>query len=363
MKIAFWHFYTFRLRRGIETLVISLANALAQKGHEVSIVAAKPTVEPLVKPFSAVKVYTYPATKYCEHLSIVPFYTAHFLKHSYDHVVTFFADFGEGHTWNLLHLVKPIPLSLYLCYPYSATSHRYLSFLRLDWHCQAKRVLADAQWIAEEAQELFKRQVSVAPVGADTERFKSNPLLRQRARQKYGYADEDIVLLNVSALERRKGVQRVLEAMSRLKSACPKLKYFILGNGEDEIFLKQMSRKLGLQDRVIFEEETSELEGYYNMADIFVMLPSSEGNSIACHEAMSCELPVIVSKTKGFCESVSEEAGILIDPDNPHNLEQAIQRLANHNDLRKQMGFKGRASIERHATWKHRADHLLKILQ
>jgi len=45
MRVAFWHFYTFRMHRGIETLVVSLANALAQKAIEVSIVTAKPTIQ------------------------------------------------------------------------------------------------------------------------------------------------------------------------------------------------------------------------------------------------------------------------------------------------------------------------------
>ena len=42
MKICFWHFYTFRIRRGIETLVVSLSNALAKKGEDVSIARVNP---------------------------------------------------------------------------------------------------------------------------------------------------------------------------------------------------------------------------------------------------------------------------------------------------------------------------------
>lgn len=363
MKIALWHFHTFRLRRGIETLIISLANTLAGKGHDVSIIAANPTLEPLVKPSAAVKVYTYPTLKYYEHLTIVPFYAAHFLKHTYDHVFTFFADFGEAATWKILQRLKPMPLSLYLCYPYSNVPHRYQSFLKLGWHQKAKHIIADAQWIADEAKETFKRPVSVVPVGVDTSRFIPDSNLRQAFRKKYGYKDQDVVLLNVAALERRKGAWRVLEAMGRLKTSYPFLKYFILGRGEDEAYLKQMVTKLKLEDRVIFGGTTTGLEAYYNMADIFVMLPDAEGNSIAYHEAMSCGLPFVVSDTEGFRETAPQDAGIFVNPNRIQTLDQAIEKFSRDKNARVQAGQKGRFHIENQATWSYCANQLLKVLQ
>src|SRR5438876_78704 len=118
MKIAFWHFYTFRMLRGIETLVVSLANALVRQKAEVSLITARPTVRPLVTPHPSVKVYAYPTGPYFEHRAIVPFYVYHFLRHRYDHVVVFFADFGEAAAWRIFKRVVDLPLTLYLCYPY-----------------------------------------------------------------------------------------------------------------------------------------------------------------------------------------------------------------------------------------------------
>ena len=93
MKIAFWHFHTFRFLRGIETLNISLANALVKKNMDVSLITAAYPQNSLVKPDPKIKVHAYPVSRYFKELAIVPFYIGHFLKHRYDRIVIFFGDF------------------------------------------------------------------------------------------------------------------------------------------------------------------------------------------------------------------------------------------------------------------------------
>jgi len=362
MKIAFLHFYTFRLLRGIETLVISLSNALANKGVDVSIVTTSPTVQSLVVPDDRVNVYAYPTFRYYSHLTIVPFYLAHFLRHQYDHVVVFFADFGEGLTWRILNRFREIPLTLYLCYSYSAVPHRYRSFLQLGWEREAKYILADGKWFAKEAEQLFRRPVSVVPVGTDPDRFCSAPTLRQQMRQQLGFTDDQVILLNVSALEREKGTWRGIQAMAGLKNRFPQLCYVILGRGDDEPRLKEMVRDMQLSDRVLFGGTTSQLEAYYNMADIFVMLPDAEANSIACLEAMSCGLPVVVSDRGGFVESVPTQAGFLVDPDGPAEIEARLAELIADPLLRPRMGKAGRAHVLAHFAWERIAEQFLEVL-
>jgi glycosyltransferase involved in cell wall biosynthesis len=362
MKIAFWHFYTFRMLRGIETLVVSLANALARQNAEVSLITARPTIRPLVLPDPLVKVHAYPTGSYFEHRTIVPFYVYHCLRHRYDHVVVFFADFGEGPAWRIVNQFVDLPLTLYLCYPYSSVPHRYRSFLRWGWDQKARHILADASWIAREANELFRRPVSVVPVGTDPERFQPNSSRRDALRRQWGYADSDVVLLNVSALDRRKGTWRVLQTMGRLRDHFPNLRYFILGQGEDEPELRKTVDGLGLNGIVTFGGVTRQLEAYYNMADIFVMLPDAEGNSVACQEAMSCALPVVASNTEGFVESVPGEAGLLVDPNHPERIDEALTRLVCDASLRATRGCAGRNHVLANYSWDRIAERFLAIL-
>lgn len=363
VRIAFWHFYTFRLLRGIETLILSLANTLVKTGTEVSIVSASPTTTPLVSPDPRVNIYAYPTPGYYSHQFIIPFYVHHFLRHRYDHVVAFFADFGEGSALRIVNRFRHIPLTLYLCYPYAAAPHRYSSFRALGWEQKATVILADATWIAHEAEQFFHRPVGVVPIGTDPERFRVNTLLRGRARKRWRINDTDVVILNVSALEPRKGVGRVIQAMSRLVPRFPQLRYLVLGKGEQEPELRKMVKELRLDDVVIFAGTTTELQAYYNAADIFVMLTDDEGNSIACHEAMSSGLPVVVSDTGGFVESVPATTGFRVNPDDTASIDAALSRLITNGDVRHAMGQAGRDHILRNHSWEKTADRFLKELQ
>lgn len=363
MRIAFWHFYTFRLLRGIETLILGLANALVEAGTDVSLVAASATTTPLVSPDPRIKIYAYPTPEYYSHQFITPFYVHHFLKHRYDYVVVFFADFGEGSALRIVNRFRDIPLTLYLCYPYAAAPHRYSSFRALGWEQKATLILADAQWIAQEAEQFFHRPVGVVPVGTDPQRFKANPVSRKRSREQWGINEDDFVVLNVSSLETRKGVRRMIQATSRLAPRFPQLRYLILGGGDQELQLRSMVDALRLNDVVVFAGTTSELEAYYNAADLFVMLPDDEGNSVACHEAMSCGLPVVVSDSGGFIESVPATAGFRVNPDDTESIDDALSRLITTPDLRHAMGHAGRNHILDNYSWEKTADRFLEQLR
>jgi phosphatidylinositol alpha-1,6-mannosyltransferase len=363
VRIAFWHFYTFRLLRGIETLIVSLANALVKTGADVSIVSASPTTTPLVSPDPRVHIYAFPTPWYYSHQFITPFYVHHFLKHRYDHVVAFFADFGEGSALRILNRFCDIPLTLYLCYPYAAAPHRYSSFRSRGWEQKATVILADAKWIAQEAEQFFHRAVGVVPVGTDPERFTVNRSLRDRSRKQWHINESNVVALNVSSLEQRKGVARMIKAMSRLAPRFSQLRYLILGKGEQELELRRMVKDLQLDEVVIFAGTTSELEAYYNAADIFVMLTDDEGNSIACHEAMSSGLPVVISDTGGFIESVPATAGFRVNPHDTESIDDALGRLITNPDLRQSMGQAGRDHILSNYSWDKMADQFLRQLQ
>lgn len=363
MRIAFWHFYTFRLLRGIETLIVSLGNALVKIGVDVSIVTASPTTRPLVAPDPRIKIHAYPTPKYYSHQFITPFYVQHFLTHRYDRVIAFFADFGEGAALRIVNRFRDIPLALYLCYPYSAAPHRYSSFHVRGWEQKATLILADATWIAREAEQFFQRPVGVVPVGTDPQRFAANSPLRDRSRKQWDINGGDVVILNVSSLEPRKGITRVVQALARLIVRFPHLKYIVLGEGRQEGRLRRTVAELNLDDAVIFAGTTSELEAYYNAADIFVMLPDDEGNSIACHEAMSSGLPVVVSDSGGFMESVPTTAGFRVSPDDTEQIDDALSQLITSPQLRQSMGQAGRNHILSNYSWDKTAETFLKQLR
>jgi phosphatidylinositol alpha-1,6-mannosyltransferase len=353
MKIAFLHFWTLRMRRGVETIVQSLANEMSKSNVDVSILTARQTQPPLVPLESTVRVKQYPTFRYYEFVSIIPFYTADLIRERYDVVIVFFADFGEGPALRLASRFAQPRMLLYLTFPYESAPHRYQAYKQWGWGKQATCILADARYTAQRAEGFFQRPIRVLPSGTDPERFRPDAAKRAILRRKLSFAEDDIVLLNVAALEERKGVGRVIESLPQIRAQNPNIRYLILGDGPEKPALQKRVSELELSPYVTFAGTTADLSPYYNAADIFVMLPDSEAGSVACLEAMASGLPVVVSDTGGFREVVDDTSGRVIDVDtgNQSGIARAILELGDRG-LRQSLGAAGRQRVETAFSWR-----------
>lgn len=351
MKIALLHFWTLRLPRGVETLTQSLGNALAEQGHTVTLICAQGTRKPPVEPSPRVRVKAFPTFRYHEATTIIPFYAQELVRGQYDVIVAFFADFGEGRALQLAKRYVHSRLMLYLTFPYESAPHRYAAYKRFGWDKRADVVLADAAYTAERGAEFLGRPVVVLPSGTDPERFRPDPSKRAAVRARFGFGERDTVLLNVSALERRKGTWRVVEALPAVLEQSPNMRYLIMGEGTERETLERRVGELGIGAAVRFAGTTSDLTGIYNAADIFVMLSDEEAGSIALLEAMASGLPVVVSANGGFGEVVDTESGMLVERDDCAAVSHAIVTLARDADLRTGMGAHGRARILAEYSW------------
>jgi phosphatidylinositol alpha-1,6-mannosyltransferase len=149
-----------------------------------------------------------------------------------------------------------------------------------------------------------------------------NPALVER----YQLYDKT-VLLTLGRLERSKGIDEVLELLSRMHQPFRNVVYLIVGGGSDLARLKEKSRVLGLADRVVFTGciEESQKVSFYNLADVFVMPGHGEGFGIVYLEAMACGVPTVGSVLDGSREALlGGKLGVLVNPGDPASLEAGI---------------------------------------
>lgn len=139
------------------------------------------------------------------------------------------------------------------------------------------------------------------------------------------------VLLTVgrlSATERYKGQDQVLQALTGLVQSLPSLRYIIGGRGDDEPRLRQMVADLGLTQHVIFTGfiPESELADHYRLADLYVMPSTGEGFGIVYLESLACGRPCVVG-----CDDASPEAvdhgrlGFVVPPCEPSQIAASIR--------------------------------------
>lgn len=206
-----------------------------------------------------------------------------------------------------------------------------------------------------EAFGLLENKVKVVPHGVDISRF--------APREK---KSKSIRLLFVGGLEERKGVRYLIEALSSVINIHSGVELILVGNGAQEPELKELARKLNLEKHIKFAGYvngwSNEITNYYNSADIFVFPSLKEGFGMVLMEAMACGLPVISTNTSAIPEVVGD-AGILVEPKNPQALAEAIINLIENEELRKELGKKGRKRVEENFTWDKVAEKMIKIYE
>ncbi len=129
--------------------------------------------------------------------------------------------------------------------------------------------------------------------------------------------------------ERYKGVDEVLETMPSLLLKVPNLKYLVAGDGNDVPRLVEKTRRLGLENEVIFTGLLNETEkaDHYRLADVFVMPGKGEGFGFVFLEALACGVPAVGSQLDGSREALREgELGELADPNDISTVHDCILR-------------------------------------
>jgi glycosyltransferase involved in cell wall biosynthesis len=148
-------------------------------------------------------------------------------------------------------------------------------------------------------------------------------------------------------LRAEKGLDRLVDAAALLSDAVPGLRVAIVGEGAEREALERRITSRELTERVRLFPFSGTVEPHLLALDGFV-LPSYQFEvlSIGTIEAMACGLPVVASAIGGVPEVVADgESGILVPPDAPAAIAEAIAELAMDPARRREMGERGQAIV------------------
>lgn len=353
MRLAFIHPFLFRYARGIERYTVNLSSALAVHDAEVDIVTWRWS-NPLRWDELArqINVQIIPTSRYFAAWLAAPLIARHLLRNRYDMVYIHFADYGESLALRLLKRMKrQPPFTIVLHYPYSQVPHRYHSFVRSGLVQDAQQIVAVSQFVAAEARPVLGRSPVVISHGVDTERFRSDPSTRENVRDRLGIPHDAPILLSVSALEERKGMQWMLHALPDLARQRPSIRYLIVGDGPFGAALQRLTDELGLQQYVHFVPATPDVAPFYQAADALVILAKGEASSLVTLEALACELPVLASIHPPFGELIQPTWGRQVDERDSQAIASSLGEMLQDRNRLAVMGRQGRAHILAEHTW------------
>ena len=195
--------------------------------------------------------------------------------------------------------------------------------------------------------------IEIIPNGVDLERYASNERKWDPPR-----------LLLVGRLVYQKGVDILLEALEGLQSHPWELS--LVGDGPERDTLQSLADQYGISERVHFQSwlDGDALLQQLQEANLFVFPSRHEGMPNAVLEAMACGLPVIASRIAGNEELVIHgENGLLVPPEDPDGLRNALAELLENHTRREQMGQASRQRVEDHYAWSRIAAQYLALIE
>jgi glycosyltransferase involved in cell wall biosynthesis len=199
----------------------------------------------------------------------------------------------------------------------------------------------------ESAQE----KVVVIYNGVDLTEFTPKPPDAQ-LREEFEIDKDWILVGTLGQLIPGKGQDVFLKAAAQVVKQTPKVKFMIIGNG-NQLYrqkLEDLSKGPGLSGKVVFTGFREDIPRIMNLLDIAV-LPSSthlEGLSRVIIEAMASSKPVIATNSGGNPEAVEDgTTGILVPPEDSSSLAESILDLIKDETKRNRMGKAGRERAEK----------------
>lgn len=245
--------------------------------------------------------------------------------------------------------------------PWTCSAHAKDIWTSPDWELQEK--LASADWTVTctefgwrhlRALAVDEERVHLVYHGLDLERFENQPT--QRGSGDGTNPDSPVKLLTVGRAVEKKGLDTLLEALSKLP---PELhwRWHHVGGGELTETLKAQASALGLDEHVVWHGSQPQefVLDLYRKSDLFV-LPcrvaqdgDRDGLPNVFMEAMSQALPCISTPVSGVPEIIrDEETGLLVEPDDAVALSAAVERLMREPQLRARLGGSGEARVRAH---------------
>jgi glycosyltransferase involved in cell wall biosynthesis len=209
-------------------------------------------------------------------------------------------------------------------------------------------------------------RVVVIPSATDSAHFA--PVEAAVARRQLDLPADRPTIGFVGLFYRHQGVPTLLHALTKLRPRVPGLLALIVGDGVMRREWEAMAAALDLGDTVRFTGQVpyASVPAYFNAMDV-VIAPFTahrgETSPFKVLDALACARPVVASDLPSVRLLVESGALVLVPPDDPPALAEAVADLLADPGHRIAIGWKGRGYIEQHASWDRAAATLVEALQ
>jgi len=374
---------------GVGRFMQSIAEALAQLGHTVHVVAP---YHPATRPQQGPIYIHYFRYSYLDRFTIMGYGQALYndqslRKLSYVLAPSFFISglislikLHKKHRFDIIHAHWVIPngpiattFSLITNTPMIITLHGsdifvslkkgFLGFITKICFKYASFITVCSQHLYESALSLgaVPEQLRLIVWGADPAIFDpSNFPPQDIIRKSLKLPTSGNIILSLGRLVKKKGVEYLIKAAPYVKKKVPDVSIVIAGDGPELKTLKQLAVDLRAQDYIHFigKVDWDHVPLLLHASDVFVA-PSIEDESgnmdglpTTILEAMAAGKPIVATNIAGIPLVILEgRTGLLVPPRDSHALAEAIVLILLNKSLREKMGFWSRKMVINYLNW------------
>lgn len=264
------------------------------------------------------------------------------------------------HKFDLLKGIKPINSLLKGVYFYLGRAYARFALKNLPYDsliCVSEKTarVAVETGAPDEKVEVINNGVDVA--------------IFSPSRENQKFPDYNPIILTVAGITYNKGLRYLMEAAPRIIESYPKALFLIIGPIRSMEYYDELLRlmsQLGIKEnvKIIPGVEPEKINSYYSLADVYVQPSLEEGFCMSVLEAMSCEKPVVGTKTGAIPQLINESGGgVLVEPASPEQLSNALLKLLADPVERKNMGIKARKYVIKNYSWEKIASETLALYQ
>ena len=154
----------------------------------------------------------------------------------------------------------------------------------------------------------LKNHIEVVPSGVSLKQhnYRMTDEERLAKRRELGIPDDHQVVLNLGRLGTEKNLDELVEYFSSVLKLHSRLTFLIVGDGPAKKSVEAQVDALGVRDHVIFTGmvQPTEVQKYYQLADIFVSASTSETQGLTYIEAAANGLPLLCRKDDCLCDII-----------------------------------------------------------
>lgn len=183
-----------------------------------------------------------------------------------------------------------------------------------------------------------------------------------RTRRRFITNDSQILIGCFGRLSFEKGQDLLLRALVEVELNKIDLRLLLLGDGPERETLQQLSKALGLADRVFFHPHSGAMRDFYEAIDLLVLPSRSEGLPNVVLEALCLRVPVVATNVGSVSDVIVDgETGWIVRPDDPHALAQRIVSVLSDREARERVADAGEKVVNERFSPATRGERILEV--